>query len=766
MSIRISGLASGLDTESIVQQLVSAYSVKKNSYVKAQTKLSWKQDAWKDLNKKIYSLYSKIGNLRYESAYNTKKATASDSTKVKVTASANAVNGTQTLKILNTAKTGYLTGGELDAGTSAGTTLSQLTGFTGDGTVRVTSGGTTTNIAVTGDTTIAQFVSDLNDAGVKASYDATNRRFFISANDSGAANDFTLAGADQNGTNALSALKLNSSKEWSAYARNTEGNAYYNADGTTNGTYSEENTKNNLTNILAELSQANANIESVRLPLATEQANLTKYKSQLSYVQSYQTVASVEELAVQMGMTDDAIKDMRTLAQMSDSDLEKSYLVDNEGNLIYDDTRKPAEVLNEDYDHSLYQSVKGSDLLTKREKEAGLTNADGELDKNAASAYVKSRQAVTAYQENDPVDQDTVDKVREIYSGTDSEYANLSEYMSALDGLIFTSEGNIADYNQTIADNNRVLNKYATVNNGEDAAALEARIRDSLSRDSGAVRIKGEDAEISLNGASFRSSTSTFQINGLTIEALAVTGAGEEITITTQNDVDGVYNKVKDFIKQYNELINEMTSLYGAASAKGYEPLTTEEKDAMSDKEVEEWEKKIKDSILRRDDTLGSVKNIMQTAMSKAYSVNGKNYSLASFGIKTLGILAANEHEENAFHIDGDPDDESSSSSSDKLRAMIQDDPEVVTQFMKQLTTGLYDALDAKMKSTTLSSAYTVYNDKQMKTQYNEYTTTIKKWEDKVSAMEESYYKKFAAMESALTQLQSSTSALSGLLGS
>ena len=56
MAIRVSGLASGMDTESIVTQLVSAYNVKKNTYVKARTKLSWKQDAWKTLNKKVKSL--------------------------------------------------------------------------------------------------------------------------------------------------------------------------------------------------------------------------------------------------------------------------------------------------------------------------------------------------------------------------------------------------------------------------------------------------------------------------------------------------------------------------------------------------------------------------------------------------------------------------------------------------------------------------------------------------------------------------------------
>ena len=59
MAIRITGLVSGLDTDSIVQELVSAYSTKKEDIEKKQTKLSWTQDAWKEMNTKIYSFYSK-----------------------------------------------------------------------------------------------------------------------------------------------------------------------------------------------------------------------------------------------------------------------------------------------------------------------------------------------------------------------------------------------------------------------------------------------------------------------------------------------------------------------------------------------------------------------------------------------------------------------------------------------------------------------------------------------------------------------------------
>jgi len=74
MAIRLSGMTSGLDTDSIVKAMVSSYTTRKEKYQKAQTKLEWTQDAWKSLNTKVYSLYSNISNLRFSTAYNLKKS--------------------------------------------------------------------------------------------------------------------------------------------------------------------------------------------------------------------------------------------------------------------------------------------------------------------------------------------------------------------------------------------------------------------------------------------------------------------------------------------------------------------------------------------------------------------------------------------------------------------------------------------------------------------------------------------------------------------
>lgn len=296
-----------------------------------------------------------------------------------------------------------------------------------------------------------------------------------------------------------------------------------------------------------------------------------------------------------------------------------------------------------------------------------------------------------------------------------------------------------------------------------DLAALGALGIDYNSADSGAVKLDGADARIILNGAEFTSSSNNFSINGLTIEVKEKTTSA--ITLSTSMDVDAIYDTIKGFISEYNELIKELDTVYGADSAKGYEPLTSEEKEAMSEEDIEKWEKKIKDSLLRRDGTVSSISSMLKSTMQSAYEINGKKYSLSTFGIGTLGYFTSSEFEKGVFHIDGDADDASTSGNDDKLKSIIAADPEAVGTFFKNLASDLYTKIGEKMQATTLSSAFTVYNDKQMSTELTSIKEKISEWEDYVTEQEDYWYSKFTAMEKALSELQSNSSYLSGLLG-
>ena len=205
-----------------------------------------------------------------------------------------------------------------------------------------------------------------------------------------------------------------------------------------------------------------------------------------------------------------------------------------------------------------------------------------------------------------------------------------------------------------------------------------------------------------------------------------------------------------------------MSKAFNADSSKGYDPLTDEQKEAMSEKEVEEWEKKIKDSLLRNDENLSGVMQALTSTMMDGIEVGGKKLYLSDFGINTQDYFSADKNERNALHIDGDKDDEVSAGNTDKLKAMISSDPETVTSFFQQLAGKLYDNLYEKMGTSSLSSIYKVYNDKQLKEESTSWDNKIMELEDKITKIEDKWYSKFSKMETKLAKMQKNQTAVSG----
>lgn len=281
-----------------------------------------------------------------------------------------------------------------------------------------------------------------------------------------------------------------------------------------------------------------------------------------------------------------------------------------------------------------------------------------------------------------------------------------------------------------------------------------------------ATKVDASNAKLVLNGAEFESNSNTFTINGSTYTINSMpANPDEEISITTATDYDGVYDVVKNMLKEYNELVNEMSKLYNAASSKGYDPLTAEQKEAMTEDEVKDWETKIKDSLLRNDQTVNDVMNAMIAATTEGFDVGGKKMYLSDFGIATQGYFDAEENERYALHIDGDASDAATAGKEDKLKSMIAADPNQVTSFFTQLSQKLYTNLYNKMGSTSMSSIYKVYNDKELEADKKSWEAKLKDLEKAMSDAEDRYYKKFSAMETALAKINSKQSSLSGLFG-
>lgn len=95
-SLRVSGLVSGIDVDSIVNKLMQAEEVPLDSMKQQLQLLEWKRDTYRSMNTLLQNLQDSVNTLTLQSNY-TKAATVSDPSKVTVTAGTNAKNGTYTL---------------------------------------------------------------------------------------------------------------------------------------------------------------------------------------------------------------------------------------------------------------------------------------------------------------------------------------------------------------------------------------------------------------------------------------------------------------------------------------------------------------------------------------------------------------------------------------------------------------------------------------------------------------------------------------------
>lgn len=693
MPIRLSGLMSGMDTEGIVKELMSAQNLKKQKVEKAKTKLEWKQTKWSELNTKLIKLYNEqISKMQFSTAYRTKKASVSDPTKASVTAGTNAVNGNYTMEINHIATTQYLTGGELSA-KSASEKLVDMDLSLLNKEINITSGNKTTIFTVTEDTKISDFVSALKDAGLNASYDVAQQRLFISSKKSGVENGFSITSS--------SAAELNARNEVLAAVG-----------------YDKMSSDNKavVDNALVTLRSATVGTDEYEKALS----NLAK----ASYDTTTGIAKSVGTSYVKAELYSDNYARFYNDAMNSEPDAESA--------------KKKAEADTEAF---VNQEIANNESVKLRINEAVFNGKTADeirsLDSLGREKYFGADlDAISGF-------------VGTMGLTEDSVKSNIS--------AVVASYANLRDRDDTSA--NSALYSLGLANIQMDASGVAKVVGSAPSE---FAMVEASDSEIVLNGAKLKSSESTVSVNGLSIELTGVTKPGEAINFSVTNDVDAVYNSIKTALKEYNTLMEEMYKMYNAESSKGYEPLTSEEKEAMNDSDVELWEKKIKDSLLRRDSTLGDLMQSMRSAMMSTVKYDGKSYALSSFGIMT----STNYSEGGMLHIYGDKDDSTYADRDDKLKKALEENPDAVMTTLSDIFANLRKTMGEKMSSKqNMSSALTFYNDIQMKNDMTKYKDEIEDWEDRLATMEDAYYKKFTAMETALAKLQAQQSSLGNLFG-
>jgi hypothetical protein len=155
------------------------------------------------------------------------------------------------------------------------------------------------------------------------------------------------------------------------------------------------------------------------------------------------------------------------------------------------------------------------------------------------------------------------------------------------------------------------------------------------------------DINSPMGGVEMRSSNNEFEMNGIFIN-VASAGPGQIFSINTTQDTEDVFNMITEFINYYNELIRELNSMHTtprptqSGNRSFFEPLTDEQRNAMSEREIELWEARAREGLFHRDPMIRNLHNELRRMMFDPVRLaDGSQLALFNIGIESVGMDGA-----------------------------------------------------------------------------------------------------------------------------
>jgi len=289
------------------------------------------------------------------------------------------------------------------------------------------------------------------------------------------------------------------------------------------------------------------------------------------------------------------------------------------------------------------------------------------------------------------------------------------------------------------------------------------------------------DAVFTLDGVTTSRDSNNFTINGITI-TLNQDAAGKTFDINLQKDTSAVSDLVKKFVTEYNKLVDDLNKATKTARPKSdsynyYEPLTDEERKEMSEKDIELWEEKAKSGMLYRDDILQSIQSQMRTMLYEAVKLeDGTSISLHQIGITTSSSLS----EQGKLVIDEAKLTKALEERSDDVAELFTKSSSISSSNKSQRNARLKDEgigerlFDILTWATATDSPFNAragiagVSSERNSDMYKK----IKAQEEKISDMmsylikrENHYYQMFSKLEAAMNESNSQMAALQSMLG-
>jgi len=822
---RIGGLASGMDIDALVKKLMNAERAPLNKLYQKKQTYEWQRDAYRGVNTKLKTFDTYISDNLVLKSLISKTAASSNSNLVSATATGSAAGILSIEGVSQLATAARKVGDQVNA---VGTTKISDFASTGTIEFKAiqTNGklaSEATKIEITSDMTVDQFISKVNssNAGISAVFE--NGRFSFTAKNTG-----DVKGDDEikvvGGLDIFNKLGFADPNK----VQNTEGkNAIFTVNGiaterTTNTfTISGYNvtlkdTFNGLQTIADKYKAAVEELKNATTNLANKQANLitkqnaygasdinsytanheTAYKNafgntlslsqqvqynklgnnawrnlstdEINYIKNQSSAQGIKDNLDGSSLSDESKAKLKDLSndvldvlfsnkdQLTDFKAQAEYekygvkLKDFDQNAI--DALKRFSYNSSDSIEKIHKDIDDNPEFTKEVKDALKSLSKDDLtnliatDSATLKTYQEKAQAddfkqkysqlgdalIKELQEGTKKVEDLTEKQKEIWNSLSPE--KKGQFYDLADQNIKRSE-----YLTAVAEEKAAQTRLTEATNTEKAATADATAAGILKDDGSGGKVVDEDK---VNAAP----------------------QAQAVTMTSTTDVDDIMAKIKEFVTTYNGFIKDLNDQTKETKYRDYTPLTSEQREEMSESEIKLWEEKAKSGLLRGDTLIREGLAGMRSLVYQSNpGIDSKYNSLFSIGITT----SKNYNDGGTLEID-----------EAKLRKVLEEDPDAVEKLFKNSegkkedvvdgktvdTRGYLDKLRESMKTFEITIEKKAGRSTMTDAQYAigknlvDTESRISTWKRKLEDIEARYWKQFTAMEQAINKANQQSS--------
>ena len=814
----MTGLVSGMDTESMVEQLLSATQSKIDAQNAKKQQIEWKQEIYRDIIGKIDSFRTKFfsfsgtgnNNLLSNALYNT-MSTSSSSSAVKVISSGSSaatnMNITSIKQLATSCKISTADGVAISKGLAGIVDQSSLSELAGkELSIQVSLDGVKKTVRFEGADTVEQLAENLNESlknvfgdTIKVSADGGCLKFSEQkANDT----SHTIILSNVSGENTLSKLGFSdgasnkisytASLKDTPFATALEGDVF---EFSINGTVIKASSSDTVGDVINRINSSEAGVRITYNSLSDKFVMESKSTGSISDIKLEQTQGNLLSTMFGIGQgsgTTGSISSLREtdtitagamdldqLATVIDGANERgtSFALHVNGTAVSITIPKPAEgedpytedTLIEAFNKQLDEKFGAGNIVLSKNAEGNMQiqSKDGYQISFTASDEKNGITSVFGFQEG---------QSQKVTAQTTLGAMGLSGTWQFSDGKSLTLDANMSmsefveKFNAlgvgTMAfDENTGAVSISGISGelqiqGADAtgkAAMSAIFgRESMSFNTSGLGLNveaGKNAVLVVDGLEIERNSNEFELNGITMKLQSVTN--EAVNLSSTRNTEGIVDTMKSFVEEYNKLIDELNGYISEESNyRSYAPLTDAQKKEMSEKEIELWEKKAKEGLLRNDSNISKLLSDMRSALYETVESAG-------ISIYDIGLDISSDYKDNG----------KLTLNEEQLKNALATDPEKVQQLFTNKEQGIGQKLNQILKNNANISSgspgilvsyagmkTTLSTENTLSKQLSSISQRISELTTKYETERTRYWNMFTQMEKALSQLNTQSS--------